>query len=58
MRNVLSGKRRGNNRKNSIGMRSKAKRDDSSLVRAAAKLSEGVFKKVWDNPDDDVYDRL
>jgi hypothetical protein len=33
-------------------------RDDSQLTHAFSKLSEGAFKKVWDNPDDVVYDRL
>jgi hypothetical protein len=28
------------------------------LTRSAAKLSEDVFKKVWDNPDDADYDQL
>ncbi|HPW69769.1 MAG TPA: toxin-antitoxin system, antitoxin component, Xre family protein [Deltaproteobacteria bacterium] len=33
--------------------------EDRELVRAAAaKLSEDSFTKVWDNPDDAVYDRL
>ncbi|OGW60163.1 MAG: toxin-antitoxin system, antitoxin component, Xre family protein [Nitrospirae bacterium RBG_16_64_22] len=31
---------------------------DSQLARAATKLSEGAFQKVWDNPDDADYDRL
>ncbi len=33
-------------------------RNDSQLPRAFSKLSEGAFKKVWENPDDAVYDRL
>lgn len=33
-------------------------RDDRRLTQAAAKLSEGSFAKVWDNPDDAAYDRL
>ena len=33
-------------------------RDDRRLTRAASKLSEKAFGKVWDNPDDAVYDRL
>ncbi|MBI3810274.1 MAG: toxin-antitoxin system, antitoxin component, Xre family protein [Nitrospirae bacterium] len=33
-------------------------RDDSQLAHAFSKLSEGAFKKVWENPDDAVYDRL
>ena len=32
--------------------------EDRLLVRAAARLSEGAFQKVWDNPDDAAYDRL
>ena len=32
--------------------------EDRELIRAAAKLSEDSFTKVWDNPDDAVYDRL
>ena len=36
-----------------------AQRDtDRQLVRAAAGASEAAFAKVWDNPEDDVYDRL
>ena len=33
-------------------------RDDRRLLQAAEKLSEKAFRKVWDNPDDAVYDRL
>jgi hypothetical protein len=32
--------------------------EDRPLVRAASKLSENAFQKVWDNPDDAEYDRL
>jgi len=32
--------------------------DDRRLVRAAAKISEDVFRKVWDNQDDAAYDKL
>ena len=32
--------------------------DDRRLVRAAAKLSEDAFRKVWDNDDDAAYDSL
>ena len=32
--------------------------DDRRLVRAAARLSEDAFQKVWDNPDDAEYDSL
>jgi hypothetical protein len=36
-----------------------AQRDtDRQLLRAAAGASEAAFAKVWDNPEDDVYDRL
>ncbi len=31
---------------------------DRSLTRAAAKLSEDAFRRVWDNSDDSDYDRL
>ena len=31
---------------------------DRRLVRAAAKLSEDAFRKVWDNADDAAYDKL
>jgi hypothetical protein len=30
---------------------------DHHLIRAAG-ASEAAFAKVWDNPEDDVYDRL
>ena len=36
----------------------KAREQDRALVRAAARLSENAFRKVWDNPDDAEYDRL
>jgi len=32
--------------------------DDRLLIRAASKLSEDAFARVWDNPDDAAYDRL
>ncbi len=32
--------------------------DAQQLARAAAKVAEPAFKKVWDNPDDAAYDRL
>ena len=36
-----------------------AQRDtDRHLVRAATGASEAAFAKIWDNPEDDVYDRL
>jgi hypothetical protein len=35
-----------------------AQREDRRLTRAATKLSEKAFRKVWDNPRDAAYDRL
>ena len=32
--------------------------EDLHLTKAAAKLSESAFQKVWDNPEDAEYDRL
>lgn len=32
--------------------------EDRRLTQAAAKLSGNAFQKVWDNPEDDDYDRL
>ena len=32
--------------------------EDRRLVRAATKLSEDAFRKVWDNQDDAAYDNL
>ena len=32
--------------------------DDRLLINAATKLSEDAFARVWENPDDAVYDRL
>ena len=35
------------------------RRDENRrLVKAASKLSENAFQKIWDNPDDAEYDRL
>ena len=31
---------------------------DSRLLKAGNKLAEDAFKKVWDNTEDEVYDRL
>ena len=31
---------------------------DGDIAFAAAKLSETVFQKIWDNPDDAEYDKL
>jgi hypothetical protein len=37
----------------------RAARDtDRQLARAAAAASVPAFAKVWDNPEDDVYDKL
>jgi hypothetical protein len=33
-------------------------RSDANLTLAASKLSESAFAKVWDNPEDAVYDDL
>ena len=36
-----------------------AQRDgDRQFVYAATAASEPAFAKVWDNPEDDVYDRV
>jgi hypothetical protein len=35
-----------------------AQRDERSRVHAAAKLSEDSFRRVWDNEEDSVYDKL
>lgn len=32
--------------------------NDRELVQASSKLSEDAFRKIWDNPEDAVYDRL
>ncbi len=31
---------------------------DKALILASTKLSESSFSKVWDNPEDAVYDEL
>lgn len=31
---------------------------DSELARAATRLSEDAFKRIWDNADDADYDHL
>jgi hypothetical protein len=31
---------------------------DRRLLKSANKLAEKAFKKVWDNTEDEVYDRL
>ena len=35
-----------------------AEREERELVESAARLSEKVFEKVWDNDEDLVYDDL
>ncbi|MEB3219190.1 MAG: toxin-antitoxin system, antitoxin component, Xre family protein [Nostocales cyanobacterium 94392] len=32
--------------------------DECNLTLVATKLSEPVFQKIWDNPDDAEYDQL
>ena len=32
--------------------------EERQLTRAASKLSEAAFARVWENPDDADYDRL
>ena len=32
--------------------------DECNLTLVATKLSEPVFQKIWDNPDDAEYDEL
>jgi len=34
------------------------KNQERQLRKAADKIAEDAFKKVWDNAEDDVYDRL
>lgn len=36
----------------------KTREDEQRLTHAAAQASEPAFKAVWDNPEDDEYDRL
>jgi len=31
---------------------------DTSLIQAAAKLSEPAFAAIWNNPEDDIYNDL
>jgi len=31
---------------------------DRGLMRASNRLAEDAFQKVWNNPEDDEYDRL
>jgi len=35
-----------------------SKKEKTLLTKASQKLSEVSFKKVWDNDEDAVYDRL
>jgi len=35
-----------------------AREQERALARAAAAASTPAFAKVWENPDDDVYDAL
>jgi uncharacterized protein YihD (DUF1040 family) len=34
------------------------KERDRRLLKAGNKLAEEAFKKVWDNTEDEVYDRI
>jgi len=34
------------------------KGQERQLIQAAGKMVEDAFKKVWDNSEDDAYDRL
>ena len=36
----------------------KSRNGDRQLTRAAARAAEPSLQKVWDNPDDAVYDTL
>ena len=36
----------------------RARDEERSRTRVAARLSEDAFTRVWDNPDDADYDRL
>ncbi|HJT23243.1 MAG TPA: toxin-antitoxin system, antitoxin component, Xre family protein [bacterium] len=36
----------------------KSKGSDRQLTKAASKLSEKSFARVWDNPEDAIYDKL
>lgn len=35
-----------------------ARDEDRRLSQAAARMSEAAFARVWDNPEDAVYDAL
>lgn len=34
------------------------KNQERQLCKAACKMAEDAFKKVWDNAEDDAYDQL
>ena len=34
------------------------KDSERRLIQAANRLAEPTFKKIWDNPEDDIYDDL
>lgn len=34
------------------------KDQDRQLLKATNKMAEDAFRKVWNNPEDDEYDRL
>ena len=36
----------------------KSKHEDDLLVKNAQKLSESSLKKIWDNDEDSIYDKL
>lgn len=36
----------------------KSKNEDELLIKNAQKLSEISLKKIWDNKEDSIYDRL
>ena len=36
----------------------RSREQDRELTKAATRLSEEAFQKVWDNPDDAEYDKL
>jgi hypothetical protein len=39
-------------------LRQRQQQEDRQLRRAATKLSERAFAKIWSNPEDAEYDRL
>jgi len=34
------------------------KDQERQMLQAAGKMAEDTFKKIWDNSEDDAYDRL